>query len=323
MGFAGRQTMADLIARLVRESHTINFFQAVSLLEEKFRKEGIPNPIDIGRIRFEPDSAITFPPNDIAAIEELEGAVRFILSFMGLIGISSPLPIYFSEYVIKHKKNGIALKDFLAIFNHRVYALFYRAWKKYCFIKSFNKSGTDPFTQKVCSLAGIDTGQNNDSMRLRTLAYAGLLAGRCRGSAGLATMLSHYFDGIPVEVETFRAQWKDVPDPATVGVDMQLGLNSLAGTRVLDIGGKFRVKVGPLSRKRYEQFLPGSDSIARMQELTKAYLADPLTFDIEVKLQSSELIPVVLGETKAMLGTTSSLARTQGMSDVQSIVIGG
>jgi predicted component of type VI protein secretion system len=81
------------------------------------------------------------------------------------------------------------------------------------------------------------------------------------------------------------------------------------------------VVVGPLGRSVYEQFLPGSRNIADMKEVITAYLSDPLEYDIEVQLQSIELIPVVLGADETRLGGTSSLGSSQGMTDIQSIVV--
>jgi predicted component of type VI protein secretion system len=44
-----------------------------------------------------------------------------------------------------------------------------------------------------------------------------------------------------------------------------------------------------------------------MKELVSVFLAEPLAYDIEVKLQSSELVPVILGANITPLGETSSL----------------
>jgi predicted component of type VI protein secretion system len=60
-----------------------------------------------------------------------------------------------------------------------------------------------------------------------------------------------------------------------------------------------------------------------LKSLVNNFLADPLDFDIEVQLQSSELIPVVLGKNETRLGETSSLGESKSsrQSDIKSIVI--
>ena len=314
--------MADLIEELTGESRTFNFFQAVSLLEEKYRRaSGLDDPVQAGRVRFCADPSSAFPSADIRRIDTSSAGIRMVLSFMGLTGASSPLPSYFTEYLQQNEETATALEDFLAIFNNRMYGLFYRAWKKYHFIRNFSVRGNDSFSRKVAALAGVDHRQLDQPGVLRLLAYTGVLAGRIRGRAGLEVLLSDFFGGIPVVVRQWVPRWVDIPTPPKVGVDARLGVNAVSGTRVRDFAGKFRVIVGPLRRDVYETFLPGSRNIAVVKQLVAGYLSDPLQFDIEVRLQSVDLVPVVLGEREARLGTTSSLGRSDGKSAVQSIVI--
>ena len=312
--------MSDLIERLCSEAHDFNFFRAVMLLEDYYRsKSGIANPIDAGKIRFLPDESIAFPPNDIAAIKEQEGIVSFLLSFMGLVGVTSPLPVYFSEYLSAHPETSRALYDFLSIFNHRIYRLFYHAWKKYHFLFNFMADGSDSFTRKIAMLSGVDPGR--DAKKMRLLAYCGILSSATRSAAGLRSMLSDYFDNIPVAIAEFAPRWAPLRNVKPIGTETPLGEATILGTTYFDRAGKFRVVVGPLSRTVYEQFLPGTKNITDMKEVIVAYLSDPLGYDIEVQLQSIELVPVVLGADETRLGETSALGRSHGMTDIQSIVI--
>lgn len=312
--------MSDLIKRLCSEAYDFSFFRAVMLLEDYYRaRHGIDQPIAAGRIRFTPDESITFPPNDIAGIEEKDGVVSFTLSFMGLVGATSPLPVYFSEYLSTHPDTAPALYDFLTIFNHRIYSLFFRAWKKYHFLFNFSADGSDSFTRKVGMLAGIDPSMSPKKMRF--LAYCGILSSTTRSADGLRTLLSDYFGGIPVRIEEFASRWARLRNVKPLGTDTPLGEATILGTTYFDRAGKFRVVVGPLSRQVYETFLPGSENIADMRDAVNLYLSDPLEYDIEVQLQSIELIPVILGADATRLGETSALGRSDEMTDVQSIVI--
>jgi len=312
--------MSDLIERLCTEAHDFNFFRAVGLLEEYLqRKTGNPRPLESGRIRFAPDKSIAFPPNDIASISSDDDVVTFVLSFMGLVGVTSPLPIYFSEYLSTHTESAEPLYDFLTIFNNRIYTLFYRAWKKYHFLFNFTADGSDSFTRKIALLCGVDSSKSRKRMRL--LAYCGILSKSARSAAGLRTLLTDYFEGIPVRITEFASRWAPLRNVKPIGTDTPLGQATILGTSYFDRGGKFRVTVGPLGRMVYEQFLPGTDNIADMKEVIASYLSDPLEYDIEVQLQSIELIPVVLGAGETRLGETSSLGTSEGMTDIQSIVI--
>jgi type VI secretion system protein ImpH len=312
--------MASLSERLQNEYHQFNFFQAVSLLEEYFQSQGIRNPLDTGRVRFVPDPSISFPPNDIAGIRDAKGLFVMMLSFMGLVGVTSPLPVYFSEYLSRRQEHAPALYNFLTIFNHRFHTLFYKSWKKYHFIKSFAADGSDPFSKNIGKLTGcVNETMSKDQLRL--LAYCGILAGLRRGPAALESMISDYFAGIPVNVVQFYPRWAPLRQKTQVGIDSRLGMTALCGTTFFDVSGKFRVVIGPLKREVYETYLSKSENIATMQSIIKSYITDPLDFDIEVQLQSMELVPVCLGWDNSRLGTTSSLGKSRSRTDIQSIII--
>jgi type VI secretion system protein ImpH len=319
--------MADLakrpgvIERLSADGFLFNFFQALSLLEEKFRKEGLKDPLEAGRIRCIPDTSLAFPASDIQRIKEKKGHIELVLSFMGLIGVSSPLPIYFSEYVSRYEENAPPLIDFLNMFNNRFYILFYRSWKKYRFVRALSGGAADPFVRRIAFLSGQNPDLLDVKSNFKLLAYSGLFTAKCRGKAALATMLSDFYGGLPFDVKEYMPRWVAIHSPPKIGVDSRLGVSSILGTTKWDIAGKFRVSVGPLPRETFETFLPGSDNIIRMKDLVKCFLSDPLDFDVEVRLQSCELVAVILGKDNTRLGETSSLGISSDKSDIQSIVI--
>jgi type VI secretion system protein ImpH len=315
--------MADLIDRLTSESYNFNFFQALSLLEEFFRsQDNVANPIESGKIRLTTSPSLSFPPADIAKISKTRDGVEFVLTFMGLIGVSSPIPLYFTEYISRFEENGVGLRDFLSIFNHRMYTLFYRAWQKYRFVSMAGGKAGNPITRGVAHLAGLDEAKLADPFYRRMLAYTGSLAGKSRSKEALRTMVSDFYSGLPVTIRQWQGRWTDISNPPKIGLDSQLGVNAIAGTRKWDLSGKFRVSVGPLPRERFETFLPESENIASMKKLVAFFLSDPLDYDIEVTLESSELVPVVLGQNASRLGETSSLGKSDKKSDVHAIVIG-
>jgi type VI secretion system protein ImpH len=312
----------DVIKRLTTEGFFFNFFQALSLIEEKLKKtDNIKEPLETGRIRCIPDTSLAFPASDIKKISEKNGVIELALTFMGLVGVSSPLPIYFSEYVARHEENGRSLIDFLNIFNHRCYILFYRSWKKYRASRALSAGMTDPFVRRIALIAGINPAELSQPSKAKLLTYSGLFTGKSRSKSAMIAMLSDFFDGLPVAISEYMPRWVPMTNLPKMGVDSRLGVNSMLGTLKWDIRGKFRVKIGPLARDRFEQFLPGTENISKMKDLVGGFLFDPLAFDIEVQLQSADLVPVILGQDNTRLGETSSLGESTDRSDVQSVVI--
>ncbi len=314
--------MSDLIQLLEKRSREFDFFQAVALLEEHFQKKGTDkDPLNSGRMQFASDTNTAYPPTDITSIKfDQSGAVKFFNSFMGLLGVSSPLPHYFTEYATRYEVEETALLDFLTIFNHRIYVLFYKAWKKYRLVSSSVERDSFGLFQKIALLASIQSGHLDK--RKKMVAYAGILAGSCRSAEGLKTIIADYFNEIPVGIEQWVPRWAPVRDLKKIGVDSILGSTAMAGTHVLDTGGSFRVTLGPLEKETFETFLPEKPNIVLLKEMISLYLSDPLEFDIEVKLKPAALTPVVLGEEVAPLGITTSCGKSLEVSNEYSIVIG-
>lgn len=311
--------MADLIERLQTEAPQFNFFALLFQLEEYFAEKGIPNPLDSGAIRLSPDVGLAFPSSDIRKAEWREDSITLFSTFMGLCGSVSPLPVYFSEYCARHTGTDDALYDFLNMFNHRMYVLFYRAWKKYRLVNNLIGPNTT-FLSRIGALAGISPSATKSQAQLSMLSCCGLLASRNRGEAGLCTMLSFLFENLPVALEQFTPRYAEIAGVAPLGSG-KLGQTTMLGTRIPDCSGKFRLVIGPLPRQQFETFLPGTQNISRMQELVKAYCADPLDFDIKVTLKPMQLIPIILGDDTAPLGFASSLGEAHISTDIQSVVI--
>ncbi|MBN1129535.1 MAG: type VI secretion system baseplate subunit TssG, partial [Chitinispirillaceae bacterium] len=242
-----------------------------------------------------------------------------------LAGVSSPLPVYFADFIAAQEAEAGALFDFLTIFNHRMYALFYRSLKKYRMI-GMAGGGNASLRRCVAALSGMvdDAGLSTDAPD-RLLAYAGLYAGKARGGAGLSALLSDFFDGAPVRLREFMPRWAPLPDPTRLGAgeNAVLGKNTILGTSVFDLSGKFRVIIGPLTAAPFESFLPNGKNHTLAKNLIETYCCEPLDYDIEVLLQSVDLITVVLGADNARLGENAGIGDTSSASEVKSMLLEG
>jgi type VI secretion system protein ImpH len=321
--------MPDVIKRFEREARQLDFFGAVSLLEEYFIRRGDNDPVQSGRIQFEPDPSLTFPPSDIVAILRRNDQIVFTLAFMGLVGATSPLPVYFADYVAAHDAGAEPLRDFLTVFNNRIYALFYRAWKKYRLMSMMvrGKAG-DSLQRCIAALAAIPPSPSsiaNKANQERLLAYTGLFAGGARSSAGLCTMLADFFGNIPVSVQEFMPRWAPLPDPTRLGQgeNARLGGHAILGTSIFDLSGKFRVVIGPLAAAPFESFLPNGTNHLLAKQLIETFLFEPLDYDIEVLLQSIDLITVELGMDNARLGENAAIGDASGAIEAKSMLLEG
>ncbi len=297
--------MSDLIEKLQREASAFDFFQVVRLLVEARSDSGSAREaFTTGRVRFAADRSIAFPSSDVAGLDKKGESVRLLLSFLGLLGVSSPLPNYFLEHAARHSDTEDALCDFLEIFNNRLYALFYLAWSKYRPVRSIEDRKV---LERMAALAGV--GGHETAGGLRLAVYAGLFAQPARSAKGLQVLLAHHLGGVRVRVQEWVTRRAVIREKTGLGSGAELGYNAFAGDTVADLSGKFRVLLGPLERERYEEFLPGKPRLNEIRELISRYIAEPLEFDVVPLLAGAEYTVVRLGDSRATLGRTAVLGR--------------
>ena len=310
-----------------REGYRFNFFQAVSLLERAFPESPSPGErfaLDQERLRFRPAPGSGFPPNSIARIKERprvhrqhENApdygqdkdqtkvIEIVLSFLGLYGVDSPLPQYFSYPIAAGEPGAEALQDFLDIFNHRIYSLFYQAWKKYRHYLSFRPEAQDRLSQHMLCLGGLGERTLQQALKLppaRLMAYAGLLGTRFHCADGLAAMMSDYLNGVAVTVRQFIPQWLPIPERRQLGHACALGRNVVIGKKILDYASRICLVVGPIDSDTFWQFQPGTPDWEALHALFRLYTRDSLVFDLEFLLKTDNLPPYRLGANYARLG---------------------
>ncbi|KMQ52590.1 type VI secretion system protein ImpH/VasB [Chitinispirillum alkaliphilum] len=299
--------MSDLIELLKERCMEFDFFQAVTLLEEYFGTEECREKETLHEkfhLRFWADTGITFPSSDIHHIEsDSDRAVEFYLSFMGLLGISSPLPHYFTEYGATQRDGSEALVDFLNIFDHRFYTLFYAAWKKYRLLHTTKWSHTSDIYTCLASLAGLDL---KDQKAPSLLAYAGLFSGVNHNSYALEEILSDILQGVNVRVEQWVGRWARVESENQLGINLVLGSEAMIGERVYDRSGKIRIIIDLESKDDVGSFLPNSPNVEKITEIVPLFTSEPLEFDIQLNFTPANLIPVILGEDNSALGICSS-----------------
>lgn len=323
MAAANGASAAPLEAQLAGAPQRFEFFQAVRLLLlDAARRDGAPfpigsdNPPEREPVRFAAHRSAAFPK---AAIESGDGRAMLV-NFMGLTGPQGVLPQHFTSLLIElQRANDNALSNFHDVFNHRLISLFHRAWEKYRFAITYERSRAagaeaDDFTRCLAATAGfaLDAVRNRLSVDDELFVhFAGHFARGPRCASALESVLVAYFQS-PVRIESFVGQWLDV-DPRTApplggdGDDApRLGFNALVGTRVWDVQSRFRVRIGPLGYAAYLDFLPGGAALRRLAQIVRSYVGAALDFDVQLSLRGEEAPECRLGgQDGARLGWTS------------------
>jgi len=306
----GDPTVADL---MYREGYRFDFFQAVRMLERMHPDRspvGYDAPPEDEVVRLTSHSSLGFPASQIWEVAPATAASRpatLCVTFMGLTGSQGALPRHYTSILIEPgaRKQVAALRDFLDLFNHRLLSLFYRAWEKYRFPVAFERGKDDVFSHYLLCLVGMGLPSLRHRLRIKDqilIYYAGLLAQRPRAAVALEGILQDYFN-VPVEIEQFTGAWFLMNTDALTrigadGQNHQLGVDAALWERVWDPQARFRIKLGPLTFQQFQDFLPTREAHRHLVELTRFFVGEEYSFDIQPVLKADDVPWCALGQER-------------------------
>jgi len=343
-----------LLGRLLSRGCEFEFFHAVWLLEraagERIRV-GERGPVAKEAFRFRPDVSLGFPPSDVRRITAYEDEYsheryyQFDVTFLGLYGSSTPLPVHYAIDILRGVDAGTAKsayeqqaaaevgesgfrasrtpeRDFLDLVHHRLTSLFYRSWLKYRYDRAFAVGGRDALTSYLLWLIGSSPDFDESTLGVppvRMLRYAGTMTQHPKSAAALEGVLVDYWKDYPLRVEQCMGRWVPIApaDQNRLGMrNCALGVDFSAGEQLYDLNGSFCVSLGPVDWETYQSFLPDGQRFAETQAVTSMCCSDPLTFAVEITIQEGEIPEMRLGagDDGARLGYTS-WARTDDLPE--------
>lgn len=290
---------AAIKARLLSQGERFSFFQAYRLLR-RLSPEGTTNVEDI---RFRPDISLGFPGRDLSSItERKDGRYQVAANFLGLYGVSSPLPNFYTEDLLAEDQQELhARRDFLDIISQTIYPIFFRAWLKSKVHLRIVEFDDTRMLDIFYTFIGINQPEKyRDQPGFEALLHFGALYTQSSRSAlGLKTILSTsypdtYIDiieqdirtlGIPVEQHLYLGS-----QATTLGVDTHLG------SEFNCCNSNLTIKMRDVEDDLFRRLLPGGDEHRRLCFMVQQYLTDPLNVVVEVYLKQGVAQPVVLGQ---------------------------
>jgi type VI secretion system protein ImpH len=297
-----RARLTELERALREDPHSFGFFQAVRLLErlhpERARVGGFDDPTR-EVVRFGVPARLSFPASEIQDLElDGDGPARMGVNFLGLTGPQGVLPHSYTLLAQDRlrQKDG-ALVDFLDLFHHRILSLFYRAWRKYRFTVAREDGVEDRLADHLLDLIGLGLDTTRGRLPISDealLSRAGLLLPQARGAASAQQLLEDFFQ-VPVLIEQFVGGWFRIPeadccalDDETDGTANRLG-SAVVGDEVWDAQAGVRVRIGPLSRTRYDEFLPGGAAHRELAALLRFFSHDQFEFQVQLVLAADDV----------------------------------
>jgi type VI secretion system protein ImpH len=306
---ASSLTLEDLEEALRTDAPSFDFFQAVRLLrflhpeQEGVGEFAVPSE---EAVRFSTNPSLAFPPGEIQSLSwGPDGQPRLEVNFLGLVGNQGVLPLHYSRLVTAtDPAEPNPLRAFLDIFQHRLISLFYRAMEKGRFYASYERGEEDSVSARLLELLGLRSKSLRGLMDLPDddlLFYGGLLGLHQRNATSLERIVQDYLQ-VPAQVEQFIGGWYTLTEESQVRLDEdpdefspRLGEQTVVGDEFWDPQARVRIKIGPLSRDRYEDFLPKGKGHKALKALSTFFSDGLFDFEVRLILAKEDVPPVVLG----------------------------
>ncbi|SDT88621.1 type VI secretion system baseplate subunit TssG [Halopseudomonas salegens] len=309
MSSTASDAFLELVESLEKDTHTFDLFALLRRIDA-LNKNNLPlgraprprnEPIRLGQ---KPSSS--FAPSALADLERNRDSqpAKLTIHGFGLFGPNGPMPLVMTEYVRERSElhGDKALAEFFDLFHHRLISLFYRAWAEAQSTNSLDRPDTDSFSRYVSSLLGLQgrsiVSRPGSVPHHAYLSQAGHLARQVRNAEGLARIIASYFQ-VEVNVCEFASRWlrisEDQQTRLTGFQGCQLGVDTIAGRRVLDRQHHFKIVLGPLTLAQYSSFLPGGAGNRQLSDWISTYVGIEFSWEVSLILQANEVPTCQLG----------------------------
>jgi type VI secretion system protein ImpH len=323
----GRETdTVAWFASLASAPYRHDFYQTLRRLECIY--QGSPRwgrgrrPVD-EPVRLGQEADLSFAPSPLASFDPGRDGrpPRLQVHLFGLLGPNGPLPLHITEFArerIRHEGDA-TLSRFLDLLQHRLMALFYRAWAQGQPHVNHDRPSDDRFGTYLGAFIGLapPSFRNRDRVPdLAKLFHAGTLMRQARNAEGLAAIVRHFF-GVRAMVQEFVGHWLPLGtrERTRLGDEgARLGSSAVLGSRVWDRQCGCRIVLGPLTLAEYQAFLPGGSRLQQLVGWVRTYLSFELTWDVRLLLASGEVPRCTLGGGQR-LGWTTWLGRRKASGD--------
>jgi len=319
------ESAAAMIESLLDRGREFSFVQVMRLLRAVLD----PGALEQGRVLVRPELSLGFPAADVARIEPtgVDGN-RFLViaTFMGLYGSATPLPAFYTEELMADETDDRSVcRAFLDIIHQRLYSLYFLCWSKYRLFIRVEEERDLREREKLLCLAGLTEPAAKAGLpdAWPLVRYLGLLTMCPRSAAGLEILLR---DAMGMDrISVIQCIKRNVPIPSDqrmrIGLaNCRLGVDTFLGKEVVDRSGKFRVRIGALTKSEFDSFLPGASRREQLAALVRMYVTTPLEFDLELVLAGGEAEPVRLGDPHGpRLGWNMWCFSGDGLGEVSAI----
>jgi type VI secretion system protein ImpH len=307
-------------------AQTFDFFELLRRLERGgrlFGHRGSPDrePARLGqqvRLGFATQDVVDYRPGGDGRPD------RVTVANLGLLGPEGPMPLHLTRWVLDRlsqrwfagaaaeQTSDTTFVDFVNILQHRMMALFYRAWADAHPGVQAERGAGGRVHAMLAAMAGIGlagtANRRNPELDAVRLRQAAALAAQADGPERLTLFLAEAFQ-VPVRLKEFVASWLAIPAALQSRLGKAhagLGRGATIGPRAFSRQSRVEIEIGPLDLKTYKSFLPGSGQLEALKRAVRDLMGETLDVDLRIVLARDEIPPARIGA--AALGRTAWLA---------------
>ena len=300
-----RDVIPDLIAQLLARPGRFDFFQALRLLSVWLAQQSVePEQVFEQGLQLHGSASLAFAPGQIEDCwADDEGRLHVRAAMIGFLGLHGNLPLHYTDTIARHERDtgDGGPRAWLDGLSQRALGLFYQAWAR-CRIECQGDADGGDFLPLQLALAGVAPGaleQQPDSLPTHVIAHnAALLRQRPATAEVMQAVLADYF-GVQVRLQRFIAAWViRAPHEYTrlAGSNAVLGGGAMLGERCRRADLRLRLRLGPLLREQYDDFLPGRPGAVALRQMLALFGLPCVSFEVRLVLRRDDVRACTLGD---------------------------
>ncbi len=231
--------------------------------------------------------------SNLLGIEVCELPISFEISvnFLGLYGSSSPLPIYYSEGLIRDEsEENDSTKDFLNILNAPYYSAYIKGTQKYNIFDRVTSVEDLEIVERLFMFAGLSIEEIRSKHQniYEFFPFLGLFSMVPRSKAGLLALLKREFSN-RVSIDDFVPQIMDIPKEQYMSLgekNSSLGEDAYLGTKIRTVDNTIRINITCKNLKEFVSLQPGNRKYRKLQRLLSLYMLDRLSIMLHIALKN-------------------------------------
>ena len=333
-----RQSLPDLAepATVAAEPllESSDFFELLRRLEQRGGLFGHSGTADREPARLGQHVRLSFSARDVVKLQDAgeKALARVTVANLGLLGPEGPMPLHLTRWVLDRlsqrwftgadaeQTSDTTFVDFINILQHRMIALYYRAWADAHPAVQVERAVGGRVRAMLEAMTGIGLpGTQDPELDTVRLRQAGSLANQVDGVERLTLFLATAFK-VPVQIKEFVAAWITIPAALQTRLGKAyagLGRGATIGPRVFSRQSRIELRVGPLSLDDFRSFLPGERRLGLFKKAVRDMIGETLDVDLRIVLARDAVPPPRVGTVQ--LGRTAWLARPAEKGDADDL----